>query len=67
MGKEIDFVDKGRRRIEVKYRNDIEADLEEINDGGHNTLVIVPDAKKIKNKEKWENLELVSLGDFLNS
>lgn len=65
MGKEIDFVDKSGRRIEVKYRGDIEIDLEEINNSGHNTLVIVPDAKKIKNRERWDNLELVSLGDFL--
>lgn len=65
MGKEIDFVDKSGRRIEVKYRGDIEIDLEEINNSGHNTLVIVPDAKKIKNRERWDNLELVSLGEFL--
>lgn len=65
MGKEIDFVGKGGRRIEVKYRSDIEADLDEINNSGHNTLVIVPDAKKIKNRERWDNLELVSLGEFL--
>ncbi|PJC79694.1 hypothetical protein CO009_03875 [Candidatus Shapirobacteria bacterium CG_4_8_14_3_um_filter_35_11] len=64
---EIDFVSKDGRRIEVKYRSDIETDLDEINNNGHNTLVIVPDPKKIKNKEKWENLELVSLGEFLCS
>lgn len=64
-GKETDFVERGGRRIEVKYRSDIEDDLEEINNNGQNTLVIVPDVKKIKNKERWENLELVSLGDFL--
>jgi len=65
MGKEIDFVDKTGRRIEVKYRSDIEGDLDEINNNGHNTLVIVPDVKKIKNRGRWENLELVSLAEFL--
>jgi predicted AAA+ superfamily ATPase len=65
MGRETDFVDRKGRRVEVKYRTDIEVDLDEINGFGVETLVIVPDVEKIKNADRWENLELISLGVFL--
>lgn len=66
LGKEIDFVD-GKRLIEVKYRDNIEQELEELDRMEENVLVVVPEVEKIKNRKKLQNIELVGLGEFLIS
>jgi uncharacterized protein len=65
IGRETDFVDKEGRRIEVKYRTEMEKELEEINARGGDVLVVVPEVSLLKNANKLENIELVGLGEFL--